>query len=201
MEMSDGLIAVGPPPLTEVAADCSIDVIDFMAAAVRGIDAIDVTPAMRQAWRAHLAAYYPMLAPVDRFWFANAPATLAAIQAGWQQLPEPQRALYRQTWAMALPALLQFAGPVLNGAASAPQPVAASPQPGPVRDTFVHDLINTLVSAGGRELERQATNVVSELVGQPTAYNEQVNNQMLINMSNMGYTSTVDLMNAYSGMS
>jgi hypothetical protein len=38
-------------------------VIDFMAAAVRGVDTIDVTPAVRSKWHDHLAVYYPMLTP------------------------------------------------------------------------------------------------------------------------------------------
>ena len=63
----NGLIAMGPPPLTQYAADCALDVIDFMAAVVRGVDLIDVTPTMREAWRSHLAVYYPMLASVDRY--------------------------------------------------------------------------------------------------------------------------------------
>jgi hypothetical protein len=31
-------------------------VIDFMAGAVRGVDTIDVRPAVREAWRGHLVA-------------------------------------------------------------------------------------------------------------------------------------------------
>jgi hypothetical protein len=81
--MANGPISAGPPPLTEGAADAALDVIDFMAAAVRGVDTIDVTPAVRIKWHEHLGAYYPMLNPVDRVWFANAPFTLAAIQTGW----------------------------------------------------------------------------------------------------------------------
>jgi len=36
--MTNGLISRGPPPLTEGAADAALDLIDFMAAAVRGVD-------------------------------------------------------------------------------------------------------------------------------------------------------------------
>ena len=81
--MANGPISAGPPPLAEGAADAALDVTDFMAAAVRGVDTIDVTPAVRIKWHEHLGAYYPMLNPVDRVWFANAPFTLAAIQTGW----------------------------------------------------------------------------------------------------------------------
>jgi hypothetical protein len=86
--MSNSLLAVGPPPLTVEAADCSIDVIDFMAAAVRGVDLIDVTPAVRDAWRSYLAAHYPILNPIDRYWFATAPSMLASLRTCWPQLSE-----------------------------------------------------------------------------------------------------------------
>jgi hypothetical protein len=122
--MANGPISAGPPPLTEGAADAALDVIDFMAAAVRGVDTIDVTPAVRIRHE-HLAAYYPMLNPVDRFWFANAPFTLAAIQTEWTQLNELQQNMYRQAWAMSLPAMMQLVDPVLQAADPAAQPLGA----------------------------------------------------------------------------
>jgi hypothetical protein len=86
--MNTTLLAIGSPPFTVEAADCSIDVIDFMAAAVRGVDLIDVTPAVREAWRSYLAAYYPILNPIDRYWFATAPSMLASLRTCWPQLSE-----------------------------------------------------------------------------------------------------------------
>ena len=119
--MQDAVISPGPPPLTLSAADGAIDLIDFMAAAVRGVDTIDVTPAMRESWRAYLAQYYPMLPPPDRMWFANASFMLAQIHQGWAQLSEQQRTATVQAWSMILPAILQFAAPVLGqGAAAQP---------------------------------------------------------------------------------
>ena len=56
--MADQILAYGPPPLTASAADAALDTIDFIAAAVRGIDTIDVTPTMRALWRQHLARWY-----------------------------------------------------------------------------------------------------------------------------------------------
>ena len=44
------LLSPGPPPLSLLAADCAIDLIDFMAATVRGVDLLDVTPAVREAF-------------------------------------------------------------------------------------------------------------------------------------------------------
>jgi hypothetical protein len=116
MSSGDEVLAFGPPALTQYAADCAIDVIDFMAAVVRGVDLIDVTPEMRRLWRNYLAQYYPMLAPADRFWFANAPATLAQINATWPQMPQFTREMWRQNWAISLPAVLQFIEPVLQTA-------------------------------------------------------------------------------------
>src|SRR5262249_53182419 len=116
MPNPNDLISVGPPPLTVMAADCALDLIDFMAAVVRGVDLIDVTEPMREIWRNYLYNYYPMLMPPDRFWFANAPATLSQINMMWPQLAPMQREMWRQTWAMSLPATLQFLEPVLQAA-------------------------------------------------------------------------------------
>ena len=66
----------GPTPVTQDAADAALDVIDFIAAAVRGYDAIDVTSIVRPIWRSHLAYWYPQLPPPTQLWFANAPHLL-----------------------------------------------------------------------------------------------------------------------------
>jgi len=191
------IIAFGPPPLSQEAADCSIDLIDFMAAAVRGVDQIDVTPTVRESWRQHLAAYYPMLHPADRYWFATAPYTLAAINNGWPQLSEPERDMYRQAWAAALPSMLQLINPVLN----APEPTHAPP-PSPIywqpadqtrmypeqhADDTMSDLMNQLLEKQRKEEE------MAMKFGDPT-YQEQVrmqnqatNMQLLSNMSQMRF--------------
>lgn len=116
MSSPEQVLAFGPPPLTQYAADCALGVIDFMAAVVRGADLIDVTEEMRQIWRNYLAQYYPMLAPADRIWFASAPTTLAQINATWPQTPLYAREIWRQTWAVTLPGILQFIEPVLQTA-------------------------------------------------------------------------------------
>jgi hypothetical protein len=116
MSSSEQVLAFGPPPLTQYAADCALGVIDFMAAVVRGVDLIDVTEEMRQIWRNYLAQYYPMLAPADRIWFASAPTTLAQMNAAWPQTPDYAREMWRQTWAVTLPPILQFIEPVLQAA-------------------------------------------------------------------------------------
>lgn len=116
MSDSDGILAMGPPPLTQIAADRALDLIDFMAAVVRGVDLIDVTDAMRQIWRNYLATYYQMLPLANRYWFANAPAALSDLNMMWPQLPQMSREMYRQTWAVSLPVTLQFIEPVLREA-------------------------------------------------------------------------------------
>ena len=113
MSGPDQVLSYGPPVLTQNAADCALDVIDFMAAVVRGVDLIDVTEEMRQIWSNYLGTYYPMLAATDRYWFANAPATLAEINAAWPQMPPILRETWRHNWAISLPEILQFIEPVL----------------------------------------------------------------------------------------
>ena len=182
----NGLIAVGPPPLTQDAADCALDVIDFMAAVVRGVDLIDVTPTMREAWRSYLAVYYPMLAPVDRYWYASAPYTLGNIQASWPQLPEPMREMYRQSWALTMPGMLQFIDPVLRAShqEAAPQSVA--------------NLVNTVVN----EQQRQASATRPadpELQAQQELFNHHVNAVTLGTWSNVATANTINLMHAING--
>ena len=107
------ILAEGPPPLTQQAADAAIDVIDFIAAAVRGYDAIDVTNIVRPIWRTHLAYWYPSLPPVTRQWYASAPQLLLSISTQWPQLDSWQRAATLQQWSMELPQMLWMLDPVL----------------------------------------------------------------------------------------
>jgi len=180
--MANGLLlSPGPPLLTQVAADCAIDLVDFMAAVVRGVDTIDVTPAVREAWRAHLAAYYPMLSPADRYWFASAPITLSTVQATWEQLPPVQQDMYRQTWASAIPGLLQLVGPALT----------AAPASGSVAD---------LVSARLAEQQAQAQQATQAgNAAQEELARHNVNTAMLSNWSTTMANNTINLMHAMSG--
>ena len=75
--MDLNILAYGPPLLTVTAADAALDLIDLIAAEVRGVDTIDVTNVMRPIWRTHLAYWYQQLPPPTRAWYANAPATLS----------------------------------------------------------------------------------------------------------------------------
>jgi len=111
--MQQIVLAEGPPVLTQQAADAALDAIDFIAAAVRGYDAIDVTDVVRPIWRRHLASWYAHLNVGTRLWYANAPLMLATIQAQWPLLDPWQRNATLQQWAMALPSLLWMLDPVL----------------------------------------------------------------------------------------
>jgi len=199
--MNDTLLAAGPPPLTVQAADCSIDLIDFMAAIVRGVDLIDVTPAVRQAWRSHLASYYPMLNPADRYWFATAPYTLSAIRSGWPQFPEMHQNMYRQAWAASLPMLLQFIDPALQSAGPM-QPAFGYPSSASTGSEFsgqfgssqppsdsMSSLIGQIHSKQHQAEEEALRDGGVELQQQVKLQNEATNMQMLSNMSQMRFQS------------
>jgi hypothetical protein len=118
VHMQNMILAYGPPPLTQQAADAALDTIDFIAAAVRGYDAIDVTNVLRPLWRTHLAYYYPSLPIEMRQWYANAPLTLADINAHWSLLDPMQRGMILQQWSVELPYMLWMLDPVLAQAQS-----------------------------------------------------------------------------------
>lgn len=176
------IISIGPPPLSQMAADCALEIIDFMAAVVRGVDLIDVDQKMLETWRTYLATYYPMLAPVDRYWFASAPFMLANLRATWPQLPPPAREAYRQTWAASLPMMLQFIDPVLR----------ASHQEAPQQS--VAQLMDTVVR------QQQVPEPSDpELQAQQQLFNHHVNALTLQRFSTTMANSTIDLMHAMSG--
>jgi len=111
--MQQIILADGPPPLTQEAADAALNVIDFIAAAVRGFDAIDVTNIVRPLWRAHLASWYPYLPLVTRQWYANAPLMLATLNAQWPLLDPLTRSAMSQQWSVELPQMLWMLDPAL----------------------------------------------------------------------------------------
>ena len=111
--MQQIILAQGLFPLTQEAADAALDAIDFIAAAVRGYDAIEVTNIVRPIWRQHLAYWFPQLHPAAQQWYANAPQMLASIHAQWPQLNSWQRDTVLQQWAIELPQMLWMIDPVL----------------------------------------------------------------------------------------
>jgi hypothetical protein len=116
--MQDMLLSDGPPPLTAQAADAALDAIDFIAAAVRGVDVIEVTDILRPLWRTHLAAWYPHLPPITREWYANAQVILATLRAQWPLLDPWRRQALLQQWSMELPQMLWMLDPVMAQAQS-----------------------------------------------------------------------------------
>jgi hypothetical protein len=191
--MTNDIINPGPPPLSRQAAERSIDLIDFMAAVVRGVDSIDVTPDVRERWVAHLANYFGMLAPMDRYWFATADATYANVQANWPLLPPQQQEMYKQAWTPSLGMVLQFADPVLQGqnlyTATAPSPDGAGSANAFGSGATMSDLMaqihgqqqaaeTSALKEGGQALQQQVQ-----------LQNDAVNMQMLSNISQMQYQS------------
>lgn len=114
--MQDIILHYGPPPLTQQAADAALDAIDFIAAAVRGYDAIEVTNVVRPLWRTQLTAWYPHLPFATRQWYANAPFTLATFHAQWPLLDPFQRDMILRQWSFDLPHMLMMLDPVLEEA-------------------------------------------------------------------------------------
>jgi hypothetical protein len=114
--MSQTVLCYSVPPLLQDAADAALDMIHFIATAVRGYDAIEVNDVVRPLWRAHLAAWFPQLPFETRNWYANAPSMLAAIGAQWQMLNPWQQAALLQQWTMELPGMLWMLEPVLEQA-------------------------------------------------------------------------------------
>jgi hypothetical protein len=201
--MASTVISQGPPPLTEEAADCAIDMIDFMAAVVRGVDTIDVTPAVRQAWRAHLITYYPMLNPADRYFFATAQYALSALQATWPQLGDYQRDMYRSNWASMLPAILQFAAPVVGDGTqapaaypsqSAPSPYGTAPYPSynASEGASAGDYVNQILAQQDADM-RQAQAQGPEAAAALQRDQDSRNAQMLSDMANMRYQSQMQV--------
>jgi hypothetical protein len=111
--MKRGILSYGPPTLTVEAADAALETIHFIAAAVRGYDAIDVTNAVRPLWRTHLAFWYEHLPIETKQWYVNAPEMLARITANWPYIDPWTRNALLQQWNMELPNMLWMLEPVL----------------------------------------------------------------------------------------
>jgi len=110
------LVISGGQQLTQLQADCALELVDYMAAAVRGVDLIQVDEPMRQIWRMYLANLYPRLPQEDRSFLANAPTMFYNVNVMWPQLTPAAQNIYRQTWGPALQPMLQFIQPVVTAA-------------------------------------------------------------------------------------
>lgn len=102
--------------LTQMQADCALELIDFMAAAARGVDLIQVDEPMRQIWRTYLVNLYPNIPQEGRTFLANAPMMFYNVNVAWPRLSPAVQNQYRQAWAAILPPVLEFVQPVVAAA-------------------------------------------------------------------------------------
>lgn len=168
--MSPQVLAAGPPPLTDEAADAALDAIDFIAAQVRGIDTIDVTPNMRMLWRQHVASCFPYLEPWTRAWFANAPFLVTMFQTQWPYLDPMQQQMLRQGWAAQLPYMLQMLAPVLAASGEqlnpAVQPdVQLDPELEAQKELFNHSVTSTMLQAGSTAMTTSTIDLMHAMSG------------------------------------
>jgi len=176
------LAVLGAQKLTQQQADCSIELIDFMAAAVRGVDLLQVDEPMRQVWRAYLAQRYAMLPDAQRTWLASTPALFANLTTSWPQLTPAVQNQYRQAWSAALPPVLQFVEPVRVAARQQEQAWQTA------------NAQNSGMSQGGMNYgQPQATDPVANYDRQ-----QQINNSLAVHNYKMSIYTT-DLMHAMSG--
>jgi hypothetical protein len=176
------LAVFGAQKLTQQQADCSIELIDFMAAAVRGVDLLQVDEPMRQVWRAYLAQRYAMLPDAQRTWLASTPALFANLTTSWPQLTPAVQNQYRQAWSAALPPVLQFVEPVRVAARQQEQAWQTA------------NAQNSGMSHGGMNYgQPQANDPVANYDRQ-----QQINNSLAVHNYKMSIYTT-DLMHAMSG--
>jgi hypothetical protein len=174
------ILSYGPPVLTVEAADAAIDLIDFIAAQVRGVDLIDVTDVVRPLWRVHLAYWYPHLPPQTRQWFAAAQVLLTATKGMWSQYDPMRRAAFVQQWSFELPAMLSMLDPVLMQAQAAQMSQATAANLAAMRQ-----------QAAPQQPSSDA-DVMEQLA------NRRATTESLINYSTSMTNSTIDLMRAFN---
>jgi hypothetical protein len=168
--------------LTEAAADAALDAIDFIAAAVRGYDAIAVTNVVRPIWRAHLAYWYPQLPPETRLWYANAPQMLASMLATWPLLDWSQRQPFVRRWTVELPYMLWMVGSVLAEAQAVEMRIEQRHQLESMRQEALRGQPNETVA------EQKAIEAFAQRSRMTNAFQ---------NYSKAMATSTIDLMRAF----
>lgn len=197
------LLAVGPPPLTTDAADASIDLIDFMAAKVRGVDLIDVTPVVREAWRYRLATYWPVLDEAARWWCVNTPRMLEYFQTHWDEMGYGEQNQVKQIWAAQLPSLLPAVEATLEVAASSSpggQQQYATGRGGRSYSQRADD-VNSLLSQIHQRQHEDEENAFNEggtdLQLLVKKHHENVNSTMLTNFAQMRYEAMMNTARAF----
>ena len=193
--MATKVLHPGPPPLTEDAVQAAIDVIDFMAAEVRGVDLIDVTPQVRRLWQQHVVAHYPQTGPDGRQFLASGDQMLAAIRANWPRMSEPQRQFFRQQWGQQLSGFLQFLQPVLDASSGGVTPPAYAANGSGYTGAAPSDYIGQVLAAQ-QAAEQEAYRTRGPLAAQQVAgENQAIINQVLSNMSAMNYKTSMAIAN------
>lgn len=188
-------IAPGSPPLTQEASDASLDLFDFMSTVVNGVDTIETTPAVRVEWTARLVEVFPTLPPEVQAWFAEAPMTVAALRAGWNQMTDEQREAHRRQWVEELPLILEFAGGSIPAAAPSATVTAREPVASPVaEERSTMSLLDDIIAAQQKE-EEELMKTNPELALQKRLYHQQMNTQMMSNMSKMMHETSMAIIN------
>ncbi len=207
LPVQDTLLSEGPPPLYASAADASIDLIDFLAAAVRGVDLIDVTPAVRASWQSYLATFYMSMQIEDRNWFVDAPRALAEITSVWAQASDLDRRTIGQELAPFTWQLLQFADPVLSRAR--PQQALDTPPPAPNTPEATYapqygyaagdtpsQMVNQVILEGQRRVEEAPT---AALAAQEKIYQEEIATTMLTNLASSRHSTLMEIARGFKG--
>jgi hypothetical protein len=196
----------GPPPLTLEAADAAIDLIDFIAAVVRGVDLIDVTPEVREAWHQYLASHYAEINPSDRNWFALiASQAWSEIQERWPTMPLSEKVQLKQAWTPRIANLLSWVEPVLQSANqwSAPDQQQApysnnagssygEPYQGRQGYGTQENFLMRQILENQRMREQEAAQVSPEHAYQVQQQHQAAMAQMLSNMSQMRFQTMMN---------
>src|SRR4051812_40355404 len=186
--MATNVLHPGPPPLTQKACQAAIDVIDLVAAEVRGVDLIDVTPNVRRLWQEHVVVHYPRLGPDGRGFLAGADVMLANLQANLPRMTVQERQYCRQQWAQQLQGYLEFLQPVLDAAQSnivARQAGGYAGNRGGAPSQYIAEILRHQQAAEAEAYDNGGA-MMAEQVSQQ---NQAVLNQMLTNMATMRHQS------------
>jgi hypothetical protein len=116
-------IASGTPPLTRQMSDAYAEMLNFMVNEVAGLEQTAADHAFLDAFAQYMVESYPAMSTEQQGWLGNAPLYWAALQVGWPETPEAERAGYRAEWEDALlPVLAQLAAAATASAPAQPTP-------------------------------------------------------------------------------
>jgi hypothetical protein len=165
-DAANPVLAVGPPPLTPETADCYLDLLAFMRAAIAGVSPQPPEAQARAAWRQKMTTEYDAMTPELRTWIADTPRILAGLRAKWASYTDAERAGYILQWSAWL------------GVPPPPPPPQRWSDGAP--DTVDGMLAQILRSQEEEERRLEATN--PELALQQRMQNASANAQLLSNI-------------------